>query len=140
MKFQLMDTNVVSELKKGGKMDLRVRAWFNATPANSLFLSVMTLGDIRHGIENKRLKDPRQAEGLERWMQKLLAQFHGHILPVTLKIADCWGSLCPGQKLPEMDGLQAATALVHGMTMVTRNVKDFQRSGVPVLNPWEYAG
>lgn len=140
MKLQLLDTNVVSELKKRSKMHPKVRAWFQAAPANSLFLSVMTFGEIRNGIENKRLRDPRQAEALERWMQRLLVQFRGHIVPVTLHIADRWGRLCPGQRLPEMDALQAATALEHNLTVVTRNVVHFERSGVSILNPWEYTG
>lgn len=138
MRFYLIDTNVLSELKKKDQADEKVRRWFAVTPANSIFLSVMTVGEIRAGIEKQRLKDPVQAEHLERWMRKSLALFRGHILPITQSVANRWGTICPGQSFPDVDGLIAATALEHGLIVVTRNVKDFERAGVLYLNPWEY--
>lgn len=138
MRFYLMDTNVLSELKKQGKADEKVRRWFAGTPSNNIFLSVLTVVEIRGGIEKKRLKDPVQAEHMDRWMRKALTVFRGHILPITQDIANCWGTLCPGQRFPDVDGLIAATALEHGMIVVTRNVRDLERTGVEFLNPWEY--
>ena len=133
----LVDTNVVSELRKLERMNPGVREWFDGTVPNDMFLSVITVGEIRKGIEEKRLSDPAQAEALERWMARTLTIFANHTLPVTRDIADRWGALCPGQPLPPSDGLLAATALVHDLTMVTRNTKDFERSGVRLLNPWK---
>ncbi len=133
----LVDTNVVSELRKLERMNPGVREWFDATPPNDMFLSVITVGEIRKGIEEKRLRDPAQAEALDRWMARMLTIFAGHTLPITEAIADRWGALCPGQPLPPADGLIAATALVHDLTLVTRNTGDFDRGGVRALNPWK---
>ena len=135
-----MDTNVLSELKKQDNADEKVRRWFSITPGNNIFLSVLTLGEIRGGIEKKRLKDPVQADHMERWMRKSVTLFRGQILPITQTIANRWGALCPGQSLPDVDGLIAATALEHGMIVVTRNVRDFERTGAEFLNPWEFKG
>jgi hypothetical protein len=132
----VLDTNAVSELRKLERMNRGVREWFGATSPNDLFLSVITVGEIRKGVEEKRLSDPAQAEVLDRWMARTLTLFAAHMLPVTKDIADRWGALCPGQPLSPADGLIAATALMHGMTVVTRNVADFKRSGAQVLNPW----
>ena len=136
MSLYLLDTCVLSELRKREKMNPKVQAWFVKVPANDLFLSVMTIGEIRRGIEEKRLHDFQQAVHLEKWMGRTLSLFRSHILPVTAVIADRWGKLCIGQALPEVDGLIAATALTHDLTLVTRNVQDFKRSGVKLQNPF----
>ena len=116
---------------------MNVRQWVNAKPAGELFLSVLTLGEIRAGVENKRLKDPTQAEAIERWLNLISEQFAGRIFPVTAMEADRWGRIPLQGRLPDIDGLIAATALVHGLTVATRNTEDFWRSGVAVVNPFE---
>ena len=118
-------------------MNPGVREWFAATLPNDMFLSVITVGEIRKGIEEKRLRDPVQAEVMDVWMARTLTIFAGHMLPVSASIANRWAALCPGQPLSPSDGLIAATALEHDLTVVTRNVRHFERSGVAVLNPWK---
>jgi len=100
------------------------------------FLSVLTLGEIRRGIELHRAKATKAAGALERWLLGLEAHYGERILPITAAIADRWGRLCLDQPLPVSDGLIAATGLEHKLTVVTRNVSDFQRSGVNTLNPF----
>lgn len=137
MTLFLLDTCVLSELRKRERMAASVQTWFESVPANNLFLSVITIGEIRRGIEQKRLHDPVQADHLEQWMKRTLSLFLPHILPITALIADRWGSLSIRQKLPEGDGYIAATALIHNLTVVTRNTPDFARTGVKLLNPFE---
>jgi toxin FitB len=131
----LLDTNVLSELRKQ-RCDPAVREWLSQQREAELFISVVTLGELKFGIENKRLKDPAQAEGLDRWFRRLRRNYSGKILPLNEEIAELWGELCPDQPLSFKDGLIAATALYHGLTVVTRNVRDFRRSGVDLLNPF----
>lgn len=133
--FWLLDTNVLSELRRR-QCDPRVKAWVAAQDSASMMISVMSLFEIRSGIERKRLKDPRQAEVIERWLVLTARRYAGQILPVTEAIADRCGRLSPRQRLPGVDGFIAATALEHDLTVVTRNVSDFERSGVPVVNPF----
>jgi predicted nucleic acid-binding protein len=134
--FFLLDTNIVSELRKRERMNPGVLAWFEATYVHNLFLSVITIGEIRRGIEEKRPSDSVQAGHLDAWMERTLTLFQGHLLPITPVIADRWGRLCPNQPLSIEDGLIAATALEHDMLLVTRNTKDFKRTGVKLLNPF----
>ncbi len=133
----LIDTNVLCELRRK-RPEANVIAWFEDHDESPMFVSVITMGEIRGGIEEKRLKDPDQATAIERWFVKLQLQFASRILPVTDAVADEWGRLSPDQPLPDCDGLVAATGLVHGLTVVTRNVADFRRSGVKLLNPWDW--
>ena len=133
----LLDTNVISELRRGRRCDPNVRQWVSAIPADELFISVLTLGEIRAGVENKRRKDPTQAEAIERWLNSITEQFAGRTLPVTTQEADRWGRIPLEGRLPDIDGVIAATALVHGLTVATRNKDDFWRSGVPVVDPFE---
>jgi predicted nucleic acid-binding protein len=100
-------------------------------------LSVVTLAEIRRGIEDKRRTDSRQAHAIERWFDTIQVDFAENILPVTMEIADRWGRLLSTTQLPEQDLLLAATALEHGLTVVTRNVTDFEGSGARVHNPWK---
>ena len=137
MKGYLVDTNVLSELRRP-KRSPSVVAWFESVAADDLFLSVLTLGEIRRGIESLRVKDPKAAGALERWFNGLCADFAEKILPVDLAVAEQWGRLSIRQPLPSIDGLLASTAIIHDLTMVTRNTADFERSGVALLNPFEF--
>ena len=135
----LVDTNVLAELRKGARCDVNVGRWGGRTPATSMFVSVLTLGEIRKGIESLRPKDPAQAAALEHWCQRVVAAFSGRVLPVDAAVADTWGRMSAGSPLPAIDGLLAATAQTHGLTLVTRNVRDFGRAGVDLLNPFDPA-
>ena len=131
----LVDTNVLSELRKGARCNPRVAAWAAAAAAESLFTSVLVLGEIRRGIERIRRTDPAQARILARWLEQVRRAFAGRILEVTEQVAEEWGRLDVPDPRPAIDGLLAATARVNGLTLVTRNAADF--SGVAVLNPFE---
>jgi len=131
----LLDTCVLSELRKP-KPHPGVIAWMAGLQPDEAFLSVLTLGEIRRGIELRRGKDPVAARSLERWLLGLETHYADRILPVTAAIADRWGRLSPNQPLPVSDGLIAATALEHKLTVVTRNTEDFVRSGVSLLDPF----
>lgn len=132
----LLDTNVVSELRKRTPAP-PVAAWFEATPGSDLFLSVLVVGEIRQGIERLRGRDPARTRVFERWLSTLKREFADRILPVTSSVAEGWGRLNAPGPLPVIDGLLAATALVHGLTLVTREAGRLERTGVPVLNPWQ---
>lgn len=132
----LLDSNVVSELRKGGRCDAGVEAWFAEVEEGDLFLSALTLGDLRKGVELLRRRDPLSADRLETWLLGLPSVYADRILDVDERIADRWGRLNAPDPLPVIDGLIAATAIVHGLTLVTRNVSDVNRSGVPWLNPF----
>lgn len=136
MSRMLLDCNVISELRKKTTCDSAVLQWYIAKPPSALFISVLTLGEIRVGISRLEQRDRHQAKKLEVWLDKLGADYADRLLPVTLAIADRWGRLAPQQPLPAIDGLLAATALEHDLTLVTRNLKDFERSGVRLLNPF----
>lgn len=131
----LLDTCIVSELRKP-RCDPGVSAWMARIRPDEAFLSVLTLGEIRRGIELHRAKDARAAGTLERWLLGLELHYADRILPITAAITDRWGRLSPNQPLPVSDGLIAATALVHNLTVVTRNTADFTRSGANTLNPF----
>lgn len=101
------------------------------------FISVLTLGEIREGIELVRRRDPTQAIALERWLREIELNFADHILPLTQNIADQWGRLAATRPLPVIDGLLAATAFTHSLAFVTRNAADVRHTGVSVLNPFD---
>jgi toxin FitB len=132
----LLDTNVLSETRKR-QPSPSVTEWISVTPPDRLHVSVLTLGEIEQGIARIRGRgDQRQAAAVERWLRDVEAGFADRVLPVTLPIAAAWGRQQCRQPLPVIDALVAATARVHGMTVVTRNVKDFELAGVEVLNPF----
>lgn len=131
----LLDTNVVSEARKRSG-DVGVRTWVAERSANELFLSVLVLGEIRRGVELLRARDPEQADVLDRWLDELARTYGDRILLVTISVADEWGRLDVPDPIPAVDGLMAATAKVHGLTLVTRNTADVARTGVAVLDPF----
>ena len=136
----LVDTNVISEFRKLPRCHPGVAAWMANTATEDIFFSVLVTGEIRGGIERLRRRDMPGAEALERWLSRLIREHGDRILPVTAEIAETWGRLNAMATLPTVDGLLAATAAVHGLTVVTRNVRDLARTGVPVLNPFEAGG
>ena len=133
----LIDTNVLSEIRKGARADANVRRWWSGVAERDVHLSVLVLGEIRHGIERKRhRKDLAQANALEAWLARLESTFADRILLVDVAVADLWGRLKVPSPQPAIDSLLAATALVHGLTFVTRNVRHFTGSGVQVADPY----
>jgi predicted nucleic acid-binding protein len=133
----LLDTNIVSEIRKGNRADQNLLTWFRTIPEAELFLSVLALGEVRNGLERVRPKDPAQARALEHWLMDLEAKFSERVLPVTAAIADRWGRLSAVDPLSVIDCLMAATALENDLTLVTRNVQDVKRTGVRLLNPFD---
>ena len=131
----LLDTNILSELRKP-RPDASVLAWFETVSSNDLHVSVLVLGEIRQGIERLRPRDPSRAVTYERWLSTLRRDFTSRLLPVSEAIAMAWGEISSGPPLPAIDGLLAATARVHDLTLVTRNVADFRRTGIALLNPF----
>jgi toxin FitB len=103
-----------------------------------LFTSVLVVSEIRHWIEKKRVKDPMFATRLERWLQRIVPDYQNHILAITLEVAELWGSLALTQTVSEPDGLIAATALFHNLTLISRNENDFKATGVKIVNPWHF--
>ena len=131
----LIDTCVISELRKTG-CNRGVAEWMAGIQPEEVYFSVLTIGEIRRGIELHRAKDAKAAGALERWLAGLESHYGERILPVTAAIADRWGRISPRQPLPVTDGLIAASGLEHKLTVVTRNTADFKRSGVNTLNPF----
>jgi predicted nucleic acid-binding protein len=133
----LIDTNILSELRRK-QADANVVAWVQARPRQSLYLSVLSLGEIRKGIEG--VADTAFRQILTDWLEvELPNYFAGRLLGIDEQVADRWGrtQANAGRTLPVVDGLLAATALQHDLTLVTRNVKDFEGLGVPLVNPWK---
>ena len=135
----LLDTNVVSEIRKGGRANEGVRVWNERTRGQDKLVSVLTLGEIRRGIEAKRRRDTPTALALEQWLLRLEETFADRVLAVDRIIADRWGALSVPDPLPIVDGLLAATALVHDLTLVTRNVRQLERTGARLLDPFNVA-
>ena len=132
----LLDTNVVSELRKGARTNPGVAAWIAEVNESDLFLSVLVAGELRQGVERLRLRDTTAAARLDRWCGALIDGYTDRLLPVDARIADLWGRLNVPDPISAVDGLLAATAIVHGLTLVTRNVKDVARTGVTLHNPF----
>jgi predicted nucleic acid-binding protein len=137
VKGYLLDTNVVSELRKERRTNPNVVAWFQAVDEDELFLSVLVLGEIRTGIERIRPTDPAQSRVLDRWLKGLEVAYADRVLPITAAVADRWGRLSALNPPSVVDCLIAATALENDLTLVTRNIQDVGRTGVEVLNPFD---
>lgn len=135
----LVDTNIISELRKGPRCEKAVMDWYQAelVPHGGA-ISVITLGEIRKGISLLAARDLAQASRLEVWLEGLTKHFDNRILPVTAEIADRWGRLNALRPLPAMDSLLAATAIVHGLVLATRNVSDLENIGATLIDPFQF--
>ncbi len=132
----LLDTNVLSEWRKAAP-NPGVVAWFSRVHVDDVFLSVMSLGEVAKGIHKLRQRgDHRQATPLEAWLDSTKITFADRLVPVGIEIAEEWGNLIASHPIPPTDALIAATAKMLGWTLVTRNVKDFEHTGVRVVNPF----
>ena len=136
MNGYLVDTNIVSELRKESRAQTSVVQWAKRVPEEHLFTSVLVLGEIRRGIEQLRSTDQLQALALERWLHRTENAFSERVLPVTSKITDAWGRISSLRPLPVVDSLLAATAIVHDLVLVTRNTSDIHDVGAALLNPF----
>ena len=132
----LIDTNVLSEMSKRSPHE-GVRNWFESVRADQLWVSVLVLGEIRAGIASRARRDARGAARLAAWLDSIVREHKSRILSVNRRVADAWGPLNVSDKLPAIDGLLAATAIVYDLTLVTRSVRDVARTGVRVLNPFD---
>ena len=132
----LLDTTVVSELRKRERCAPKVNAWAQSIESNQNFLSVLVIGELTRGAILKRRSDRAAADLLEQWIARLTHLYGDRILPITLEIAQEWGRLSAVRPIPPEDGLLAATANVHRLTFVTRNTRNVQGLGVAILNPW----
>lgn len=132
----IMDTNVISEARKGQRTNAGVARWLSSVPTDDLYLSVLVIGEVRQGIEGLRRRNPFQAGRLESWLANLRLSYAGRILPVDVEIAEEWGRMNVPNPISSRDGLMAATAKVRGMTFVTRNTVDVERTGAELLNPF----
>lgn len=133
----LIDTNIISEIRKGARCDAHVSAWYASIADEELFLSTLVLGEIRKGVEITRSRDAGKAAMLERWLREVEAAFDGRVLAIDNAVSDQWGRMSAIRSVPVIDGLLAATALTNGLTLVTRNDRDVAGLGAPVLNPFK---
>lgn len=133
----LIDTNVISEIRKGDRCNRQVASWYASIEDAEIYLSVLVLGEIRKDVERARTKELARARALDRWLAVLQDSFADRILPIDHEVADAWGRMSAMRSVPMIDALLAATAKVHRMTLATRNVSDFADLGADVLNPFE---
>lgn len=133
----LIDTNIISELRKNARCDRNVSAWYGSIGDGDLYLSVLVTGELRKGVEMARRRDPAKAAALEAWLAEVDAAFGERILPVDRRVSDEWGRMCARRPLSAIDGLLAATAKVNRMTLVTRDDADVAGLGATVLNPFK---
>ena len=137
MRGYLLDTNVLSEIRKGAqRAQPEVYQWWLGMKDQELFLSVMTLGEIRKGIDRLGVRDASQAVALERWLDEVKRTFRERVIEISLAVAERWGRLQAIRSLPEVDALLAASVLEHDLTLVTRNEADFKGLGIRILNPF----
>ena len=136
----VLDTNVVSEIRKIrlGRADPNVAAWADSVDSAALFLTAISVLELETGVQQIERRDPRQGAALRRWLDdQVLTAFAGRILAVDTAVAVRCAALHVPDPRSERDALIAATALVHGMTVITRNIRDFVLTGVGLLNPWD---
>jgi predicted nucleic acid-binding protein len=132
----LLDTNIISEIRRRDRAHPNVARWVNSTPVEEIGTSVVVLAEIRHGIELKRRRDPQQAVSLDQWFTQMRARLGDRVLSIDEPIAEAWALLGVPDPMPLIDGLLAATAKVHNLTLVTRNVADIKPTGVTFLDPF----
>ena len=135
MKF-LLDTNVIAEIRKRDRAHPNVARWVEQTPVLEMGTSVLVLAEIRRGIEQRRRKDPAEAAAMDHWFRLMRDRLGDRVVLINEAVAETWARLSVPNPLPLVDGLLAATAKVHGLTLVTRNVADIDRTGVVFLNPF----
>jgi len=133
----LLDTNVVSELRKGERAHPGVQAWFDTHAAHELWLSVLVVGELWRGVELVQRRDSASAKVLSAWLEGLTRDYRDRILPITTGVAKRWAELTVPDAVPVIDGLLAATAIEHDLVLVTRNVADVERTGVAWQNPFK---
>jgi toxin FitB len=133
----LLDTNILSELRKGRRCHPAVATWYATLGEDDVFLSVLVVGEIRQGIERMRRRDAVSARAIDRWLAAIVSAHADRILPVDREIAEEWGRLAAPRPLPVIDGLLAATAKVRGLTLATRNLADVASTGVACVDPFE---
>jgi|SRR5437588_3945776 len=134
----LLDTNVLSELRKGPQAHPNVRAWDGSTREVARFISVIVIAELRRGARSKARKDADAGLALHRWIDRIITNFTDRILPIDLQVADAWASLMVPDPRSPLDALIAATALAHRLTLVTRDLRNLASAGVAVLDPWTY--
>lgn len=132
----LLDTNVVSEFRKGSRGNPHVLTWIASVAGRELYLSVITIGELTRGAERLRGRDEVGAATIARWVRSVAEGFSERILPISRPVAEEWGRITAARSLPQVDALLAATARVHSLTLVTRNVRDLAPAGVHCLNPF----
>lgn len=132
----LLDTNIISETRKS-RAHPKVLSFLSSVPGGSLYLSVLTLGELRRGVTLRKAKDARTAKALAAWVDGLEISFSDRILPIDARTASLWGELSAQRSVPVVDTLLAATAMVHQLVLVARNTADVEDTGVAVLNPWK---
>ena len=132
----LLDTNVVSELRKGARADAGVQAWFDEHTTDQLWLSVLVVGELRRGVELLRRRDKRAGKRLGEWLATISTEYGDRIIPITTEVCERWAMLNVPDPVPVIDGLFAATALERNLVLVTRNTSDVERTGVAVVNPF----
>jgi predicted nucleic acid-binding protein len=136
----LADTNVLSELRKRTRADERVRAWTAAHGWSAIHTSWIAIAEMKRGAALVARRDPAQAAMLEKWISEVLDHLGDRVLPVERSVAEAWAHLMVPNPRPAMDALIAATAQVHGLTLATRNVRDFAGSGISLVDPWTFKG
>jgi predicted nucleic acid-binding protein len=134
----LIDTNIISEVRKGAKCDQHVAAWYESIADADIYLSVLVVGEIRKGIERARPNNPAQARALEKWLADVIRSFAERILLIDQAVADEWGRMSARRSLSTIDSLLAATAKMNGMTLATCNLSDVSDLDVRAINPFEW--
>jgi toxin FitB len=132
----LLDTNVISELRKKNRCNPGVRQWYATINEQEIYLSVLVIGELRCGIELIKRRDLNAAFHLEEWLKKIIQEYSHRIFPITQEIAEIWGKMNVPDPISTVDGLLAATAKLHDCTLVTRNTKDIIQCDIPYYNPF----